>query len=84
MAGAAAGNLLISGIFYQAAGVTGNDLDDTFNLFKIGFRAPETTAGKNGGCGFLCVIFHVLLHFIHAINLLIAEQDYCKNDEYDM
>ena len=62
----------------MTAGVSGNGFDHAVNFFKVGFRAPETTAGKNGGCGFFCVIFHVFLHFIHAINLLIAEKDYCK------
>jgi hypothetical protein len=65
------------------AGVSGNGIDHPVNFFKVGFRAPKATPGKDGGCGFSRVIFHVLLRFIHAINLLIAEKDYCKckNDE---
>ena len=52
MAGAAGTDLLVGRVAFAAGGVARFGTDDAGQLFKIGFAAPETAAGKNRGRGF--------------------------------
>ena len=59
-------DLLIARIGHMSPGVPGNRLDNALDLFKVRFRAPETTTGKDGGFGHFRLAGHGVVHlFIH-------------------